>query len=143
MVRDLWAYQLASVQIPPPPDPDTPSGDRKNGPSLNDNLTGSAFDDEELKSVHYEGSGESSESEQSTPDDVALEEELMARLSPNTSDDEAMQQVQGEASTASDVRWRRRRRIQITDTLVTLVVALWVLRIPVLNVDLERSAFSF
>jgi RNA polymerase I-specific transcription initiation factor RRN7 len=34
-------------------------------------------------------------------------------------------------------KWKRRRRLRVSDTLVTLIIGLWILRVPVMNVDIE------
>lgn len=76
---------------------------------------------------------------QTEKEEAALDPELLAELSDlsDQSDQEDREDARG-AQSESGPRWKRRRRLRVSDTLVTLILGCWILRVPVMNVDLER-----
>ncbi|ORY24983.1 hypothetical protein BCR39DRAFT_545473 [Naematelia encephala] len=137
IVRDLWAYQLAITPLPPVPSPAT---SRSTTPLFNAHAR--PVDDTE-KTDEKDGddkSDASASSQSSKGDEVDIDPEILAEISEGSSEDDLQQVDRGDQRTSEhikDAKWRRRRRLRISDTIVTLVLALWVLRIPVMNVDIE------
>ncbi|ORX40017.1 hypothetical protein BD324DRAFT_615952 [Kockovaella imperatae] len=134
VVKELWAYQLAIAPLPSLP---TDLGNKANG------RTGGQEDErilgDDAKSVGSENdSATEGESELDTEvDDAALEAEMMAQLSSDSSFESDVSHNTRRGRSTQKHRWKRRRGLQIQDTLVTLGVAFWILRIPLLSADLE------
>jgi RNA polymerase I-specific transcription initiation factor RRN7 len=81
--------------------------------------------------------GESSDSEEGdqTEKEDGVDPDLLAELS-DLSDDSEMNEVDTR-ETGSGPKWKRRRRLRVSDTLVTLILGLWILRVPIMGVDIE------
>ena len=81
--------------------------------------------------------GESSDSEEGdqTEKEEGVDPDLLAELS-DLSDDSEMNEVDTR-ETGSGPKWKRRRRLRVSDTLVTLILGLWTLRVPIMGVDIE------
>jgi RNA polymerase I-specific transcription initiation factor RRN7 len=81
--------------------------------------------------------GESSDSEEGdqTEKEEGVDPDLLAELS-DLSDDSEMNEVDTR-ETGSGPQWKRRRRLRVSDTLVTLILGLWTLRVPIMGVDIE------
>jgi RNA polymerase I-specific transcription initiation factor RRN7 len=81
--------------------------------------------------------GESSDSEEGdqTEKEEGVDPDLLAELS-DVSDDSEMNEVDTR-ETGSGPKWKRRRRLRVSDTLVTLILGLWTLRVPIMGVDIE------
>ena len=139
IARDLWAYQLAMSLLPPVPDMSLDATAISQSPPV----TAVVADDMDHEPHNPnksddEGSSKSSASSQKG-DKSDIDPELLAELSECSSDkEEQLYEISPDASPRSDPRWRRKRRLRASDTIVTITVALWVMRVPVLNVDIER-----
>ncbi len=140
IVRDLWAYQLAISPLPSVHEATSPTG------YVNGMVTSPApaqpFSNEEVQidddKSDDSASSKSSESSKSA-DDANIDPELLAELSEGSTDkEEQLREVSPDSGTDSDLRWRRKGRLRVSDTVVTLVVGLWVTRVPVLSVDIEK-----
>ena len=125
-MRDLWAYQLAISPIP--------------SPSIAIDPTFS--DTDASSSEHEEGNGELSDDDSlndrsdKSDEEPLVDPDLLVELSDRSkSPDGAMDEPEEQRR---DARWRRRRRLRAVDTIVTLVVALWIIRYPLANVDMEE-----
>lgn len=145
MVRDLWTYQLLITPVPTPDEesrPGTPVPEAgPSGPS-------GAFIEQQYKAkTRKDGSksrpgsrsesGSGSDTETSnhgdSGDKSGEDAGLEAELSEVTDDEE--ESGQGEASDS----WKpRKRQLKASDTLVTLITALWVLRVPFTYALIER-----
>jgi len=81
--------------------------------------------------------GESSDSEEGdqTEKEDGVDPDLLAELS-DVSDDSDMNEVDTR-ETGSGPKWKRRRRLRVSDTLVTLILGLWTLRVPIMGIDIE------
>jgi cobalamin biosynthesis protein CobT len=125
VVRDLWAYQLAMHHLPPRPSVHSPDADH-NTEARNEDLETAEGKQEE------DGSDGSPKSDSDTESDV--DPGLLNDIE-NISDEE------NNAEGADDGRktGKKKRPLRISDTLVCLIVGLWVLRYPVMNVDIEQS----
>ena len=140
IARDLWAYQLAISPLPPLPDV-IPSA---TAISQSLPVTALVADDRDHEPRNLdEKSDNEGTSRGSTPslddDKSDIDPELFAELSEYSSEkEEQLCEISLDASPRSDSRWRRKRTLRASDTIVTLTVALWVLRVPVLNVEIER-----
>ena len=138
-MRDLWAYQLAIVPLPPRPDPSS-------HPEI-DNLLNIGDDKPDGKSDEKAGSeDEETDDEDNGPpspgttdsDEPQIDPDILAEIS-NTSVETNTPRTPTSGQ-RSDTKWRRKRRLRVSDTIAVLVIALWVLRVPVMNVKIERSA---
>ena len=81
--------------------------------------------------------GDSSDSEEGdqTEKEEGVDPDLLAELS-DVSDDSEMNEVDTR-ETGSGPKWKRRRRLRVSDTLVTLILGLWTLRVPIMGIDIE------
>jgi len=81
--------------------------------------------------------GESSDSDEGdqTEKEEGVDPDLLAELS-DLSDDSEMNEVDTR-ETGSGPKWKRRRRLRVSDTLVTLILGLWTLRVPIMGIDIE------
>jgi hypothetical protein len=145
VVRDLWAYQLAIHRLPI--SSDTPSSPirpvspvevlaRPTDKTENDydsdaESSKSGSSGRSKGEAGYSGSDKEDKSE-------GVDEELLAQLSDVSSDSEMMRMRTSTKRRPSKKEGKKKARLKIVDTVVTLVVALWVLRVPVMNVEIER-----
>lgn len=92
---------------------------------------------ENLEEKDDDDKGDSSDSEggDQTEKEEGVDEDILAELS-DLSDDSEMNEVDTR-ETGSGPKWKRRRRLRVSDTLVTLILGLWTLRVPILGVDIE------
>jgi RNA polymerase I-specific transcription initiation factor RRN7 len=81
-----------------------------------------------------ESSSDSEEGDQ-TEKEEGVDPDLLAELS-DLSDDSEMNEVDTR-ETGSGPKWKRRRRLRVSDTLVTLILGLWTLRVPIMGVVIE------
>ena len=81
--------------------------------------------------------GESPDSEEGdqTEKEEGVDPDLLAELS-DVSDDSEMNEVDTR-ETGSGPKWKRRRRLRVSDTLVTLILGLWTMRVPIMGIDIE------
>ena len=134
IVRDLWAYQLAFSTLPERPI------------SLDNSAIGGSMhqvnqapnDDD----MDKDGDGESSEDSKSEASSKFDEEDLLARLSEDSMST-GSETPHTDVDEAQDAKWKRRKPLKVIDTLVTIIVGLWILRTPFMNVELERSSGCF
>jgi RNA polymerase I-specific transcription initiation factor RRN7 len=132
-VRELWAYQLAMSPLPPIP----VSSLSKSPPHQTKHHEDGGFDDQDENKEEDESDSDT----ESASSSAAEEEDLLAALTEDgKSDEEDMRAVGGDQ--VQDTRWRRKRKLRASDVVVTLVLGLWILRVPVLFVTVERSAVT-
>ena len=147
IIRELWAYQLAISPLPPVAEP-VSEDPRKDSPrpahseELADDPIDSK-DDEKSEEDSTESnparSDKESESSKEEEPELGVDLEVLAQLSDDSSDSDMLLRDRTlDFSRRSKPRWRRKRRLRISDTVATLVVGLWVMRVPVLNVDIQR-----
>ena len=129
IVRDLWAYQLSLVKLPSKPNTTTADGVVGSKETKEDEVEDNKSDDN--KSDQEDDSKSDSSSEPGVDKDLL--EEISERSSSSSDDD-----IGGQPSKHDGTRTDRRRPLRIIDTLVCLVVGLWMIRYPVVNVDIER-----
>jgi RNA polymerase I-specific transcription initiation factor RRN7 len=82
-----------------------------------------------------DSSSDSDEGDQ-TEKEEGVDPDILAELS-DLSDDSEMNEVENAEISGSGPKWRRRRRLRVSDTLVTLILGLWTLRVPVMGFDIE------
>ncbi|OCF36467.1 hypothetical protein I316_01716 [Kwoniella heveanensis BCC8398] len=162
IVRDLWAYQLSIASLPTLPDQD----DRSKSPSpLRSSQKPQADVDmhNEYKEDHSEGdesekhgsmsgsgsasasgsgsgSGSDSVSENGDKGEYEVDPEILERLDESDKEEGLDQLNPGGvgAKQGGDMKWKRKKQLKISDTIITLVVGLWILRIPVMGADIEN-----
>lgn len=139
IVRELWAYQLATAQTSSPPFASAPI---QLNQSASTGASGEVPGSEAAPDGKEDDKGDSSDSDEdgfrTEKEEDALDPELLAELSDlsDQSEDEGFaEQARQDGERGS--RWKRRRRSRATDTLVTLITGCWILRVPVMNVDIE------
>lgn len=127
VVRDVWAYQLAISPLPPVPSDESLKDALQIEPPLRP-------EDDDKSDDPGDGAADSDYSSSKGESELDIDSEILTELSDGTD---------GEAGSSfspvmqrRDTRWRRRRRLRISDTIVTLVLGLWISRIPVMNVDI-------
>ncbi|WWD16029.1 hypothetical protein CI109_100454 [Kwoniella shandongensis] len=144
IVRDLWAYQLAISSLPLLPDssepPETPSPRLPSSTKLKGNQSDVEMDHKSDERESDSNDSLNNDEKDSEDDDGGTDSELDAEVLERLTDSEKEEQELKEMSPNGQRRhakWKRRRRLRVSDTIVTLVVGLWILRIPAMYVDLE------
>ena len=132
IVKELWAYQISTAQNPNPPGYVPADGD------ISKSLRTETEGPEEEKTNDDDKGDSSSDSEEG--DQTEKEEGVNADILAELSDLSELSDVDdGDTANVgkSGPKWKRRRRLRVSDTLVTLIIGLWILRVPVINVDIE------
>jgi RNA polymerase I-specific transcription initiation factor RRN7 len=139
IVRELWAYQLATAQTSSPP---FASASNQLNPSAITGASGEVPVSEAAPDGKEDDKGDSSDSDEdgfrTEKEEDALDPEILAELSDlsDQSEDEGSAE-QARQDGERGPKWKRRRQLRATDTLVTLIMGCWILRVPVMNVDVE------
>lgn len=138
IVRDLWAYQLAMSPLPRVPEPTAATfnpDDQAVAAMINGEADDTIQDDGKSDDEALSGSSTSSKAD----DNADIDPELLAELSEESTDkEEQLREVSPSSPQHDDIRWRRKRKLRVSDTVVTLIVGLWVMRVPIMNVDIEK-----
>ncbi|OXG53108.1 RNA polymerase I-specific transcription initiation factor RRN7 [Cryptococcus neoformans] len=163
IVKDLWTYQLlisTLLELPLPKKleeqelvrPSTPPPIPYNHPQFKyvveeDEEQDSEdevvqhpdpyqrYPDSERSDVSKSDSEEEEEDEREEGPDV--DPEIIERLEESDKEEEVNQSNMDDKK-KGDTRWKRKRRLRISDTITTLVVALWIIRVPIMGLDIER-----
>ena len=128
IVKELWTYQLALAQTPNPPGHTIPLDEQS---ALS---TGTEGPEEEKTNEDDKGDSTDSEGDQ-TEKEEGVDPDILAELS-DLSEDSDLNEVDSR-ETAGGPKWKRRRRLRVADTLVTLILGLWTLRVPIMGIDIE------
>lgn len=162
IVKDLWTYQLLISALPElplpqmpekqePMRPPTPPPVPYNPPQFKyvfEEDREQDSDDEVIQhpdpyQLHpdYEDS-DASKSESDDEDDEREEEpdvdlEIIERLEELDKEEEVNQSNMDDKE-KGDTRFKRKRPLRASDTITTLVVALWIIRVPIMGLDIER-----
>lgn len=134
IVKELWAYQLSTAQNPNPPgyvpaDEDISKTRRTETEGPEEEKTN---DDDKGDSSSDSEDGDQTEKEEGVDADILAELSDLSELSDMDDDDRDTGNLG-----KSGPKWKRRRRLRVSDTLVTLIIGLLILRVPVINVDIE------
>lgn len=152
MCRDVWALHLALLPNPPPAEPYIHALEQYGGGPASPKRTSSpehAADgrqsddkDDDAGSEPSEPSSSSSSSDDEEEEDPEMEKLLRENSDASSSDDEETQETPNVAPTA---KGKKRRRTQIhsaydspAGNLAVLMVACWILRVPMMYKDLIR-----
>jgi hypothetical protein len=136
-VKELWTYQLLLTPVPKKeveeeislsPKVKTKAVSSQFIYNGNEDKAGSGSDREDEDKGDESDSGKSDKSDKSDRTDA----DLIAQLSEDSDDDDPAEEREGVAPTP-----RRRRKLKVSDTLVCLILGLWLLRIPFTHVDIE------
>ncbi|WVO21859.1 uncharacterized protein IAS62_003179 [Cryptococcus decagattii] len=162
IVKDLWTYQLLMSTLPELPPPQIPEKQEPmrppTPPPIPYNLSEFKYvfeedgeqdsDDEVIQhpdpyQLHpdYEDS-DASKSESDDEDGEREEEpdvdpEIIKRLEESDKEEE-VDQSNVDDKKKGDTRFKRKRPLRASDTITTLVVALWIIRVPIMGLDVER-----
>lgn len=162
IVKDLWTYQILISTLPELPLPQIPEKQEPMRapapPPIPYNLPEFKYvfeedaeqdsDDEVIQhpdpyQFHpdYEDS-DASKSESDNDDDEREEEpdvdpEIIKRLEESDKEEE-VDQSNVDDKQKGDTRFKRKRPMRASDTITTLVVALWIIRVPIMGLDVER-----
>ncbi|WVQ77975.1 hypothetical protein IAT38_000056 [Cryptococcus sp. DSM 104549] len=133
VVRDLWAYQLAISSLPPLPERPDDSDARTPTPSPQPPVINLTTD------INMDPSSSSSESDSQddSESDPDVDPELLAQLSDSDKDDGRDDASPGDGK-KGEGRWKKKRRLKASDTIITLMVGLWVMRVPIMAMDMEN-----
>ncbi|WVF72046.1 hypothetical protein IAT40_006858 [Kwoniella sp. CBS 6097] len=154
IVRDLWAYQLSISSLPTLPErydrsesqSPIPASQKPNiEPSHSDVIMGDEEEEGEQRGTDSEGEEEGSEkhasaSESASSDEGSVDPEILERLDESDKE-EGLNNIDQDGSgtkQGDDVKWKRKKLLKISDTIITLAVGLWILRIPVMGADIEN-----
>lgn len=147
IARDLWAYQLAISPLPEVPDyTSAVAGEAGRSADAHhdsfdrqeekDNEEPDSDDDDDKMDAKSSKSSASSKNEDIL--DGNIDPELLAEMSERSTDSEAERRTGGlQGSKRGEASWKRKQRLRASDTIVTLITALWVLRVPFMLVDIE------
>ncbi|ODN89154.1 hypothetical protein L198_06473 [Cryptococcus wingfieldii CBS 7118] len=144
IVRDLWAYQLSisvlpDIPAPPVAEEETPIQHSKSLPKLRIDPDPQPDTRDEHSSSDSQSDSDEGESE---PDDN-IDPELLRDLEEGDGDGEDVEDgAKEDKNTRGDARWKRKRRLRAADTITTLVLALWMMRVPVMGSDIESLVNS-
>ena len=131
IVRDIWAYQLSLSTLPLKPDSTKTPGEEGLGEEAKENEK----DDEKSDD---ENSDKDDASKSDSSSEPGIDKDLLEEISERSSSSE------NDMTTAfnggNGPKKSSRKPLRASDTLVCLVVGLWVIRYPVVNVEIERSA---
>ncbi|WVQ71389.1 hypothetical protein IAR50_000923 [Cryptococcus sp. DSM 104548] len=144
IVRDLWAYQLSisvlsDIPAPPVAEEETPIQHSQSLPELR-----IAPDPEPDNRDDHSTSDSQSESDESDSEaNNNIDPELLRDLEEGDGDGEDIEDGAREDRNArGDARWKRKRRLRAADTITTLVLALWMIKVPVMGSDIESLVNS-
>lgn len=132
IVKELWAYQISTAQNPNPPGyvPVDEGILKDRRPATEGPEEEKTNDDDKGDSSSDSEEGDQTEKEEGVDADILAELSDLSELSDVDDGDSANVGKSGP-------KWKRRRRLRVSDTLVTLIIGLWILRVPVINVDIE------
>ncbi|WRT67298.1 uncharacterized protein IL334_004266 [Kwoniella shivajii] len=158
IVRDLWACQLSLSSLPPLPDssmhsrpssPSPPPVTTKHGQSSQLDIetvdSHSGSENEKYDSVSESGKEEGSESESDRETDIDVDPEILEQIEGSDKEEERLHDVDdaenNHTMTGGKDKWktRRKKKLKISDTVITVVMGLWILRIPIIGVDIENA----
>jgi hypothetical protein len=89
-----------------------------------------------------EGDDEDSDADSSASRTNAdLEAELLREISDD--EEQGSAHIHESSEAESSHRWKKRKKVVISDTLIVLITGLWVLRWPVVFTDMEWSVLFF
>ena len=83
---------------------------------------------------------ESSSESREYDDHTGVDPDLLAVVSEDSTDteeEEELREVSPVMPSRDSDAWETKRRLKIADTIITVVIGLWVIRVPVLNIDIE------
>lgn len=84
-----------------------------------------------------EDSESSSDEDERDKEEELPDDDLFAEVSERSeSEDDTDRRDKGRLD-GKGPGWRRKRRLRVSDTLVTLILGLWMVRVPVVNVDIQ------
>lgn len=144
VTRDIWAYQLSVSRLPPPPEENTPQSRAGTPLHLRQTVSGLTVLDGAGSDLHpgdrdegspeKEDSTESDKSDGQDSEEQLLDPDLLEEMShlSELTDKEENPRPRGRTSLA-----RRARKVKASDTLVVLLLGLWVVRQGILCMDLE------
>lgn len=116
------------AQIPNPPgqtiSSDQPTTNIESGP---DGPGREKSDDDKEESTDSEGD--------QTEKEEGVDPDILAELS-DVSEDSDLEEVVTETG-GSGPKGKRKRRLRVSDTLVSVILGLWTIRVPVMGVDIE------
>ena len=97
----------------------------------------SASEGNDINEKDDEKDDKSSDDGISEPDDGGVDTDVLEQISDNTSDES----TPADAGDIGPRKRKRPRRLRMSDTLVTVIVGLWVVRYPIMNVVVQRCVF--
>ena len=145
VVRELWSYQLLLTPIPkaetekaeatPPPQTKTVASSQfiyNENADKDKEASGSDTDNDGSES----DGGKSDRSDRTDRTDKT-DAELIARLSDDSDEEDDDAENERRAKEGNAPIPRKRQKLKVSDTLVCLLLGLWLLRIPFTHVDIE------
>ncbi|WWD01218.1 hypothetical protein V866_008159 [Kwoniella sp. B9012] len=153
IVRDLWAYQLSLSVLPPLPESSESNQQPDASPAIIDKHSQpSQSIDVEMVDQHRDRDSKSDDGSQ--PDSDTKDEkhdegsddergsdidpEILERLEQSDGED-TERQNDDRSGDENRNKGKRRRKLRISDTIITLVMGLWILRVPFMAVDIENA----
>ncbi|WVO12723.1 hypothetical protein L204_100331 [Cryptococcus depauperatus] len=151
IVRDLWIYQLSVSTLPElfnPPDSDQggkesilyshPASIQRAAPLYASNQNSKADNERPEYQNDSDDSCQSdcSRDESGDGSDQGIDPYLLAQLS--SSESKGSDHCGTTDESDEDSRWKKKRLLRASDIVTTLIIGLWILRVPVMGVDIER-----
>ncbi|WWC89856.1 uncharacterized protein L201_004784 [Kwoniella dendrophila CBS 6074] len=158
IVRDLWAYQLSISILPSLPDildqdqsqygrsPSPFIITKQSQPSQSLPLDVEMVNNEERKSddsqTGSEDENEKGDYDEDSEKESDLDPEILEQIE-GVSDKEENSDQDGNFDNGrigiQSRKGKRKKKLRISDTIFTLVMGLWILRIPVIGIDIENA----
>jgi hypothetical protein len=135
IVRDLWAFHLLQVQLPPAPgtDPDYPLAEVEvPDPDMQK--------DDDILELEKDGGSEKEDEKSrsgSSSSDDGLDSDLLEQISQRSAASSSSSTSRHAAVHTGRRRTTMRKGLHASSTLVCLIIGLWTIRYPVINADIE------
>jgi len=134
IVKDVWTYQLSLAKLPVKPEARIGEDGEVQRDETKDN------EPDENKSDDSKSDRED-DSKSDSSSEPGIDKELLEELSERSSSSE--DEMDGYKDNEEEAKPRKKKTLTASDTLVCLIIGLWVIRYPVINVEIERSAGAF
>lgn len=139
MVRDLWTYQLLVSPLPsfgpPPSRPSSPAPVPESGPSRLSGELRRHLSDSDTQSDSGSATSKHEKEDRGGDSDSSKEEDEVSDKS-DEEDEEPLREIDVDGPPPAEI-YRRKRKLRVSDTLVCLLLGLWILRIPFTHAGIE------
>jgi hypothetical protein len=136
IVRDVWAYHLSLSKLPPKPDSNSTTAEDTVGEETKENEKDDNKSDDEKSDKDDDSKSDSSS-------EPGIDKELLEEMSERSSSSEGEDDNTGGLDAEGYPKKASKKPLRASDTLLCLIIGLWIIRYPIINADIERLAFGF